>query len=325
MAPKKLSDADKQTIIELYRHPDESTSTLANRFGVSSSTISRIVKQGLPSAEYEDLVQQKRSGPRSVIQFELSPPMDFTPEVEPTSDAIESPPEPIPDPTPEPVAKPEIPRPRRVRPRPEPAVASEPEEPQDEKETLDKPVKDRLILPKIRSSAPTPSVDRLDEEDEKSDRKLSADLEDDDEDEDDDLDDLDNADYSDDDEDDDDDDDDGNAFQGLSTGGDRFSPLEVRPLIEASLTRSYYVVVDRSANLITRPLKDFADLGQIDEAETRERTLPVFDNHRIARRFSRRTQRIVKVPDGKVLHKVSRYLNAKGITRLFVDGHIYEV
>ncbi|TVQ20847.1 MAG: transposase [Leptolyngbya sp. DLM2.Bin15] len=322
MAPKKLSDADKQTIIELYRHPDESTSTLANRFGVSSSTISRIVKQGLPSAEYEDLVQQKRSGPRSVIQFELSPTVDLAPEVEPT-------PVPIPDPVPEPVAKPEIPRPRRVRPRLEPAVVSEPEEPQEsqeDKEKPDKPVKERLILPNIRSSAPAPSVGRLDE-DETSDRKVSADLDDDDDDDDDedDLDDLDNADYSDDDEDDDEDDDDGGAFQGLSAGGDRFTPLEIRPLIEASLTRSYYVVVDRSANLITRPLKDFADLGQIDEAETRERTLPVFDNHRIARRFSRRTQRIVKVPDGKVLHKVSRYLNAKGITRLFVDGHIYEV
>lgn len=324
MAPKKLSDADKQTIIELYRHPDESTSTLANRFGVSSSTISRIVKQGLPSAEYEDLVQQKRSGPRSVIQFELSPPVDFTPEVEPRADSIDSIPEPIPEPTPEPVAKPEIPRPRRVRPRLEPAVVSEPEEPQEEKEKLDKPVKDRLILPSVRSSASAPSPSR--DEDEKGDRKLSADLDDDEDEDDDNLDDLDNADYSDDDdEDEDDDDDDGQAFQGLTAGGDRFTPLEVRPLIEASLTRSYYVVVDRSANLITRPLKDFADLGQIDEAEIRERTLPVFDNHRIARRFSRRTQRIVKVPDGKVLHKVSRYLNAKGITRLFVDGHIYEV
>lgn len=101
--------------------------------------------------------------------------------------------------------------------------------------------------------------------------------------------------------------------------------MDVRPLTEATLTRTYYLVVDRSSNLITRPLKDFSDLGQIAEADVRERTLPVFDNHRIARRFSRRTQRIVKVPDGKVLKKVSRYLSAKGITRLFVDGHIYEI
>ncbi|HEY9615262.1 MAG TPA: sigma factor-like helix-turn-helix DNA-binding protein, partial [Microcoleaceae cyanobacterium] len=62
MISRKLSDPEKQQILELYHLPGETTSTLASRYGVSNSTISRILKQGLPADEYELLIQQKRAG-----------------------------------------------------------------------------------------------------------------------------------------------------------------------------------------------------------------------------------------------------------------------
>ena len=61
MAPKKLSEADKQEIVELYRQPGETTTTLADRYGVSNSTISRILKGALDKKEYNALVQAKRT------------------------------------------------------------------------------------------------------------------------------------------------------------------------------------------------------------------------------------------------------------------------
>ena len=61
MSAKKLSDADKQEIIEQYRQPGETTSTLAQRYGVSNSTISRLLKSSFSAQEYDQLVQQKRS------------------------------------------------------------------------------------------------------------------------------------------------------------------------------------------------------------------------------------------------------------------------
>jgi hypothetical protein len=36
-------------------------------------------------------------------------------------------------------------------------------------------------------------------------------------------------------------------------------------------------------------------------------------------------QRVVKVPDSKVITKVSGYLQAKGITRLLIDGQVYSL
>jgi hypothetical protein len=101
--------------------------------------------------------------------------------------------------------------------------------------------------------------------------------------------------------------------------------VRVLPFSEAPIPKTCYVVVDRSSELITRPLKDFADLGQIPVEETQEKTLPIFDNHRVAKRFLRRMQRIVKLPDGRVLQKVQPYLQAKGITRLLIDGQVYSL
>jgi hypothetical protein len=84
-------------------------------------------------------------------------------------------------------------------------------------------------------------------------------------------------------------------------------------------------VVDRGAELIARPLKEFSDLGRIPLEEVQEKTLPVFDNHKVARRFSNRSQRVIKVPDGRMLQKTRSHLQAKGITRLLIDGQVYSL
>jgi transposase-like protein len=61
MALRKLSDADKQEILKLYHEPEHTTSTLAERYGVSNSTISRLLKARLPEEEYGALILQKRA------------------------------------------------------------------------------------------------------------------------------------------------------------------------------------------------------------------------------------------------------------------------
>jgi hypothetical protein len=101
--------------------------------------------------------------------------------------------------------------------------------------------------------------------------------------------------------------------------------MAVMPFAEAILPKTCYLVIDRTAELVTRPLKDFGELGQIPEDEVQSQTLPIFDNHRIARRFSHRNQRIIKVPDADMLKKTCAQLSAKGITRLLVNGHIYSL
>ncbi|MDR5637793.1 helix-turn-helix domain-containing protein [Thermosynechococcus sp. GLH187] len=111
--------------------------------------------------------------------------------------------------------------------------------------------------------------------------------------------------------------------------------VEVIPLAEAVLPRPCYVVVDRRAELLTRPLEAFRGLGALSSEEAQQSTLPIFDSRPVALRYSQQNQRlykasdvqwrktVVKVPDGEMLRKVRSYLQSKGITRLLYHGRVY--
>jgi transposase-like protein len=362
MPPTKLTDSDKQKILALYRQSDETTTSLAQQFSVSTSTISRILKQSLSEAEYDRLIQKKRAAGSSKSESEETVALPASGEQDSgEQDSVE------PDPQP--------PQPDVFSAAPQ---ADEPEaadlEAADSDSAAGKERRQRRrsasAIPEIsKPSAVAPpklakkkQVDAEDEaiapvepafsagvaaDDEDAAEPVAAELEaverdilkhegvftDIDED-DEDLDDDELTDDLDDDLDDDgldDDDDDGSLIDAavelddLTGGLHSNMPLHIAPLSEARLPKSCYLVVDRTSDLVTRPLKDFAGLGLIPDDQEEERTLPVFDNHRVAKRYVRRMQRVVKVPDGQVFLKASPYLQAKGITRLLIDGRVYSL
>jgi hypothetical protein len=397
MSSKKITDADKLEIVDLYRQTGDTTASLASRYGVSNSTISRLLKNSIPEAEYEILIQQKRGSkvgseeetsattdesnivtptailPAPEIECEIdrsdlsSPNMEIDPSVSSTSSTNDLE---LLGSSASITAENNL-NSRRVRRRSSAPVATDIQEPitfaepaidvptaqhpaeissqQDipNRLSVDAPVTDlppRTIVPPpiprspvLRSiladstdryapppAAPLPlveiSTDELEEDPDPDDVNALAamfgeeiaDGEDDDE--------PDPEDW---------DEDATSAYQQLDRNRllteDRLH-IQVTPLSQATLPRTCYIVIDKFAELIVRPLKDFADLGQISGEEIQQRTLPVFDNHRVAKRFSnQRTQRVIKVPDSLVFHKTTQHLRSKGITRLLVDGNIYSL
>ncbi|MEE3716871.1 hypothetical protein V2H45_08955 [Tumidithrix elongata RA019] len=148
-----------------------------------------------------------------------------------------------------------------------------------------------------------------------------------DEDEEEDGDDSDLLDEDDLDEDFEEDDESDGEFEDISAfvGGDPVDAsvkLNILPLEDAELPSTCYMVVDKSAEIITRPLRDFKELGLIPPEENQARTVALFDNHRIARRFSNQNQRVIKFP-GDLIYATHEKLAQKGITRLLFGGHVY--
>lgn len=343
---RKLTDSDKQEILKLYRETAETTSTLAERYEVSNSTISRLLKSTLPEDEYEYLVSLKRAARtpegRAQVSYDQVKPSFIAQkekekevEVKATPKEESFPPEP----------KTSLPSPRNAPPKvkvvvPPPVVEAQPDQ---EDETDEEAAANRRV--RRRSSAPTPiprptvaeQLELLEQkpqeiasipspmlEGERPNptviaQMLGEDLLDESEDLDDLDDDLDDDDF-------DEDDDDFEEARPLVTRRANGSvAVQVLPLSAAHLPKTCYLVIDRSSELITRPLKDFGDLGQIPTIETQQRTLPIFDNHRVAKRFSTKRDRVIKVPDSKMLHKARTHLEAKGITRLLIDGQVYSL
>lgn len=349
MTVKKLSDSDKQEILNLYRHTGETTSTLAERYGVSNSTISRFLKSTLQEEDYESLIQQKRAARTSTGDTTQTPlfselePSELEPEVlmaEPL--AVET--KALEEAPPAPASK-------RLRQRtvskPEKTPASA-----EQLQLLDTP----SDLEANSTTSPDQDIDEPDRDDIKEVRRLdvepvseperfnrpisvadsiSSSLEEDasaeantlaaqmlGEDLLDDSEEL--ADLEDEDEEDEDQEDVAETPK-ITRRVSSEMLVQVLPLSEANLPKTCYLVIDRASELITRPLRDFGDLGQIPSQEDQQKTLPVFDNHRVARRFSTKRDRVIKVPDSRMLQKARSHLQAKGITRLLVDGQVYSL
>lgn len=350
---RKLTEPDKQEILKLYRETAETTSTLADRYGVSNSTISRLLKSTLPEDEYEYLVSLKRAARtpegRAQVDYENLPVFSSDPQFEQTQEQEVAPA------VPEQIVV-------EVQPQEEP---EEPEEPivADQPVEIDEPTS-AIRRVKRRSSAPVskpipkrveqPAAEQLELLEQKPQQKpqqkppeklpeitsipsplledtrpeanviaemFGEDLLD----ESDDLEDLEEDELEDDEEEYSDDDDFEPARPFVTRPRSGEALVRVLPLSAAALPKTCYLVIDRSSELITRPLRDFGDLGQIPSLETQQRTLPIFDNHRVAKRFSTKRDRVIKIPDSKMLHKARYHLQAKGITRLLIDGQVYSL
>ncbi len=415
MSPKKITDTDRLEISRLYRQSTETTASLANRYGVSNSTISRLLKNTIPEAEYDELIQQKRgvrmtseeqvietiessnslsqSSPQSnsvpvdspseslsspvlsetqlslnmvvedveklsplVDTSEVASPlpastiaMETTPTTEdsgtnsrrvrrrssaPTRDlapsagtmAIESALADTQDRSPEMVAS--VPAPAEILDLDSAGIDIDIPTPAKTAETS--PVPRIPILRSARSQPDEPAVNLTDADsvetiaDEETEEELNQE-------------DVSvlaamfGEEIAEGDEEEFEDEEDDEESPDPQLDGDRLLTLDrlhlqVTPLSQATLPRTCYIVIDKFAELIVRPLKDFADLGQIPGEEVQQRTLPIFDSPRVAKRFSnQRTQRVIKVPDSKVFHKTSHHLRSKGITRLLIDGNIYSL
>ena len=93
-----------------------------------------------------------------------------------------------------------------------------------------------------------------------------------------------------------------------------------QPFCDGLLPDSAYMLVDKVVELDARPLKEFPELGPLDDAELERQGLCLFASPRAAKRQCGRSQRVIKVPDTGVFQRTSSYLLARGITRLVLDG-----
>ena len=234
MAATRLTDSQKIEIVARYR-AGEVSAELAEAYGCSTNTVSRVVKAGLEPAEYEQLKQQRNR------------PLKISPEL----------------------VSPEL-------------VAPEPE------------------LPEPAGDDDDPAVLAIDDADDFGD----------------DANDLDFA-----------DDDLADQFVAvpLLLVDHVGEPALCQPLADAPLPASVYMLVDKTVELQAKPLKDFPELGQLPAGEEERQALMVFANPRQAKRHCGRTQRVIKVPDTRILERTAPYLIAQGISRVVMEGSLYSL
>ncbi|MFN9645052.1 MAG: helix-turn-helix domain-containing protein [Cyanobacteriota bacterium] len=84
-----------------------------------------------------------------------------------------------------------------------------------------------------------------------------------------------------------------------------------------------YLLVDKTVELQARPLADIPELGRLPAEEADQQALVLFTNPRQAKRQCGRTQRVIKLPDPALLGRTASYLRAQGISRVVIEGALY--
>jgi transposase-like protein len=290
MTVTKLTIADKQEIVRLYCETDLTTNQLSEQYSISASTVLRLLQEFIPQDDYKQLVKQKQARSKRVLKEPNS--MEEISQLNLIDSAIEF-----------------------IEPY-EYVLNNGTSDDSDDEDENDELLDDILDPARVEE-------DITDIEDVAPD-ELAGELLDDEFDDESEL--LD-------DEDDEDNDGentelgDGDISAVLDGAHVKINPnltIAILPLVEADLPSTCYIVIDRAAEIVTRPLQDFKDLGKIPAHELQSRTVPVFDNHRIARRFSNHTQRVVKFPSELIYSTHSR-LAKRGITRMLFDGQVFSL
>jgi transposase-like protein len=286
MTVTKLTIADKQEIVRLYCETDLTTNQLSEQYSISASTVLRLLQEFIPQEDYKQLVKQKQSRSKRVLKEPNS--MEETSQLNLIDSAIEF-----------------------IEPYEYVLNNGTSDDDDENDELLDDILEPTRAEEDIEDVASDELAGELldDEFDDESELL-------DDEDEDDEDNDGDNTEPG-----------DGDISAVLDGAHVKINPnltIAILPLIEADLPSTCYIVIDRAAEIVTRPLQDFKDLGKIPTHELMSRTVPVFDNHRIARRFSNHTQRVVKFPSELIYSTHSR-LAKRGITRMLFDGQVFSL
>jgi hypothetical protein len=331
MVRSKLTDDDQRKLAQLYRDSDATTASLAEQFKVSVSTVTRILRDNIPAHEYQKLIAAKRAATRTkeISLGHLSLDLDLEdmpldPIQEGVDDLEDMPLDPIQEDVDDledmpldpilPLVEDSFEEDVELDEEPEPLsqgirLTLDSEDREDPEERED-PVQHSGLEVEMLEDLQLDLRGQPPEED------LELDDEDEDEDEDD--------------------------SEEVEFGEDILSPeelhVQVLPLEELDPPPICYVVIDRHQELTTCPLKDFIsspeslrEAGISPEVANQARTLPVFYNHRVARRFSEMSRRGGNPPhkiirfSGHLLEIVRHQLQNKGITHLLVDGQIYSL
>jgi len=302
MPAARLSDSQKAEVVERFR-AGEGMQPLADAYGCSPNTVSRVVKAALDPGEY-DLLKEQRSR-RSASS--RSAPTAPDP-VEETEHSASHPEGPAGDAEASgvavslvvdlPMGEMEADAPSGEPDLPAPSVA--PDRPQRPVRRLGTRSRPDAAAPAQEDGPAVLAIDDADDfGDDEGDEDLAFDA--------------------------DGDDSEGQAFVPvpLLEVVDDHTEIRPLPLTAADLRGSAWMLVDKTVELQARPLSEFTELGRLPAEEQDRQALMVFVNPRQAKRHCGRTQRVIKIPDPEVFSRTAPYLLAQGISRVVIEGALF--
>ncbi len=88
------------------------------------------------------------------------------------------------------------------------------------------------------------------------------------------------------------------------------------PISKAELPKVVYMVVDKKIELEIKYLKEYPDWQFLSQEELNRKTIEIFIDLKVAKRFCNANQKVIKVPNTDVFRIAAPFLLKKGISRI---------
>ncbi len=98
--------------------------------------------------------------------------------------------------------------------------------------------------------------------------------------------------------------------------------ISSRPISEFVFPKIVYLLVDKNIELETKYLRDFPEWQFLSSDELNRKTIQIFTDLKIAKRFCNREQKIIKVPNTTVFELAAPILKSRGISRIVNDDSL---
>ena len=88
------------------------------------------------------------------------------------------------------------------------------------------------------------------------------------------------------------------------------------PICDVDFPKVVYMIVDKKIELEIKYLKEYPEWGFLSQEELNRKTIEIFVDQKVAKRFCNKEQRIIKVPNTKVFKIAAPFLLKKGVSRI---------
>ncbi len=87
-------------------------------------------------------------------------------------------------------------------------------------------------------------------------------------------------------------------------------------ITEVNLPKVVYMIVDKQIELKTKLLKEYVEWNFLSEKDLNRNTIEIFYDLKTAKRFTKKEQRVIKVPNSDVFKITAPILLSRGISRI---------
>ena len=94
------------------------------------------------------------------------------------------------------------------------------------------------------------------------------------------------------------------------------------PISDVKFPKIVYIIVDKNIELETKYLNDYPEWQFLSKEELKRKTIEIFFDLKIAKRFCNKEQKVIKVPNTNVFKTVAHILISRGISRIVSENKL---